>query len=158
MAEAATREMIVGHFHHVFRLHRLPLGRSLGRPAARAPRCIPCKTSSLLRSLKLFREGRLVLGLDTRREPNVMQQSVVIVQPEEKGSDHLSTRLTIVAVTEAADDTVRAAIALYLLHTLAIACLVRHIETLRDDAIASSACRCKPALCVLQIQADRRKA
>src|ERR1700742_4311455 len=35
MAEAATRKMVVGHFYDVFRLHRLPLGRSLGRPAAR---------------------------------------------------------------------------------------------------------------------------
>src|SRR6201989_1821418 len=147
MAAAATREMVVGYFHHVFRLHRLPLGRSLGRPAARPPRCIPRKTSSLLHSFKLFREGRFVLGLYTRRKPNVMQQSVVIVQPEEKGSDDLSTRLTILAVTEAADDTVRAPIALYLLHTLAIASLVRHIETLRDDAIASCACGYKPALC-----------
>src|SRR4051812_27026462 len=107
--------MIVGHFDHVFRLDRLPYGRSLCRPAAGTAWGISGKALSLPHGFELVGQGWLVLGFDT-----------------------LPARLTVFTIATAADDTVRTSVALYLLHTFSIAGLTRKVEALGDDAIASS--------------------
>src|SRR3954453_8147847 len=43
VAKPLAAEMIVGHLDHEFRLQRTPARRTIGRPAARATRCIAGK-------------------------------------------------------------------------------------------------------------------
>lgn len=88
----------------------------------------------------------------------MVQQPVVIVEPEKNRPDDLPARQTVFAVAKAADDTVRTTITLNLLHTLSIAGLVWKVEALRDDAIASTARRREPTLGIPQLRAGRRKA
>ena len=64
MPEAPSGKMIVGHFDHVFRLHRLPFRRPFCRPSARTAWSISRKASILLYGLELVSKRRLVLGLD----------------------------------------------------------------------------------------------
>ena len=79
MAETPPGEMIIRNFDYVFRLHRLPFGRSVCRPSARPSRRISRETPVIFYGFELLRQGRLILGLDARRKSHVMKQAVDIV-------------------------------------------------------------------------------
>src|SRR3977135_676293 len=87
----------------------------------------------------------------------MMKQAAGIVEPEKTRTNNLPTSLKFSPVPEAADDTVRASIALDLLHAVPLTGLIRKIEAFRDHAIASSSCRRKPMMSVLKLQTGRGK-
>src|ERR1700704_4309484 len=144
MPETPAGEVIVGHFDHKFRLHRLPFRRPLCRPSARPARRISRKASILPCHLELISEGRLVLGLDARRKSHVVKQALSVIKAEQHGPDDLAARLQVLAIAETPDHTVRASMPLYLLHAVAVPGLVWQVEPFRNDTVAATACRSEP--------------
>ena len=69
-----------------------------------------------------------------------MKQSFGIIQSEEDRSHDLGPALKIFPVAKTADHAVRASVSLYLLHSVAATGLIRKIEALRDDTVASTTC------------------
>ena len=87
----------------------------------------------------------------------MMKQAFGVIKSEKQGSDNLAARLNVLPVAKAADDAVRASVALYFLHPIAGAGLIWKVDAFRNDAVASTTCRRKPAFSVLQFQARGRK-
>jgi hypothetical protein len=69
MPEAASGEVVIRHFNHIFRLDRLPFGRPFGGPSARSAWGISRKAYILPYRLELIGEGRLFVGFNARRNP-----------------------------------------------------------------------------------------
>jgi hypothetical protein len=69
-----------------------------------------------------------ILCLNSGRISHVVEQAIVIVQSEQYRSDNLSITLEVLSVPKAANHTISAPIALYLLDTVAIAALVWNIQ------------------------------
>src|SRR5450631_4335330 len=86
-----------------------------------------------------------------------MEQAVGVIKSEQQRSDNLAAGLKFFPIAESADDAVRASVPLYLLHAVAVAGLIWEVEAFRNHAVASTTCRSKPTLSILQLQAGRRK-
>src|SRR3954471_6641962 len=127
--------MIVADLHHMLRLERLPLRRTLGRPATRPARRLAGEAWRRDIALELLGQLRLVVARDVRREADVIELAAVVVEAEQQRADH---GLAFV-VAEATDHAVGAAVILDLLHAVAVARAVRHIASLGDDAIKRTA-------------------
>ena len=87
----------------------------------------------------------------------MMQQALVVIEPEQQRADH---RLAFV-VAKAADHAVGAAVVLDLLHAVAFAGAVGQIAPLGDDAVERRADALEPALArrsSLVVAGDRRNA
>src|SRR5438445_1409814 len=72
VTKTVAREMIVGYFHHDFRIDRLPFAATLGAPAARTAGGVSGKTRWFTQYFEFFRQSALVSRLKSGSEPNVM--------------------------------------------------------------------------------------
>src|SRR5258705_7772819 len=123
--------MIEADLDHKLGLQRLPFARALGRPAAWPARRVAGEAGRRDEVLELGGQRRLLLPWDARGEADMMQQAVIVIEPEQQRADH---RLSFV-VAKAADHAVGAAIVLDLPHGGAVARAVFELAALGDDAV-----------------------
>src|ERR1041385_973338 len=145
VAETLAAEMVVADFHHQLRLQWAPLRGALGRPAARAARRVAGEAWLADQRFELCSQRQLLLALDCGSEADMMQQPPIIVQTEQQRADHLLARKLVGRVAKAANDAIGAAKFLDLLHAVAVAGLIRQVETLGDHAAGAAAPRPPPA-------------
>src|SRR5262249_58526298 len=101
-------------------------GGALGRPAARAAGLVAGEAGRRDQLFEFLGQRRLLARLDGRGEADVMQQAVVVVEPEQQRADHLPALI----VAEAADHAVGAAVLLDLDHAGPLARAVRLLPRL----------------------------
>ena len=82
-----------------------------------------------------------------------MQQAFVVIEPEQQRADKFSSE----RIPESTDDAVGRAQTLHLHHAVAIAALIRQVETLGDDSIHIAAGAGEPALRDFQISGFGRQ-
>ena len=89
MPKVTVRDMVKAHFHHNLGQERLPLSRSLGRPAARRSGSGSGEARLMNERFKFFGQRRLIGFGDARREADMVQTSLVVVQTEQQGANVL---------------------------------------------------------------------
>src|SRR2546423_14838693 len=72
VTKTVAGEMIVRHFHHYFRIDRLPFAAAFGAPPTRAARGVSGETRWFAQGLEFLRQRALVRGLESGSEPDVM--------------------------------------------------------------------------------------
>ena len=82
MAEAAAGEVVVLDFDDDFGGQGLPLGAAPGRPAARAAGRLAVEAGRLDERLEQRREFFPLRGFEGRAEADVVEQAVIVVEPE----------------------------------------------------------------------------
>src|SRR6185437_8484626 len=82
MAKSAAGEMVVLHLDHEHGVDRLPLARPRRAPSARAPRGSASEPGATLDCLDLRGDCGALVGAEARREPDVVEETIVVVQPE----------------------------------------------------------------------------
>src|SRR5262249_23299618 len=131
VAKTPAAEVIEGDFDHQLGGERLPFAGALGRPAARPARRVAGEAGRLDQALELLRQRVAFTRADAGRKSDVMQQSVVVIEPEQQRAHGLAVR----AVAEAADHAIGAAIVLDLLYGGALARPVCAVALFGDDAV-----------------------
>src|SRR4051812_10683399 len=129
MAEAVTGKMIVADLDDKLRVERLPLRRACGRPPAWSTGRIAGEARRSDQLLQLLGQLRFVLARDRRREADVIELAIVVIESEQQRADH---RLALV-VAEAADHAVGRAIVLDLLHARAVASAIGQVAPFSHD-------------------------
>src|SRR5438067_867018 len=97
--------MVVADLDYELRLERAPRARALRRPAARATRCLAGEAGRCDQALEPFGQCFARSGLDARREADVLQQMVVVIEAEQQRADEFRVR----AIAKAADHAIGAA-------------------------------------------------
>lgn len=146
MAKASASKVVVGDFDDNFGFDWSPLGRSLTRPAARSAGNIAGEAMIACDCFESIRQGHLLLRFDCGSEADVVQQTVFIIEAQQKRPYDVATAREALPIAKASDHTVGRAQSLDLLHALTVATLVGNIEAFGDDAIAAAASRSKLAL------------
>src|SRR5690606_14627230 len=82
VAEAAAAEMVVGDLDHEAGLERQPMRRAARGPAARAARLVPGKAGRRNERFEPARERHAVDARESGREPDMVQQSGIVVEAE----------------------------------------------------------------------------
>src|SRR3954470_19685155 len=84
VAKSLAAEMIVADLDHQLRLERTPLCRALGGPAARPARRVAGESGLADQFFKPVGESWLLLRLERRSEADMMQQAMIIIEPEQQ--------------------------------------------------------------------------
>jgi hypothetical protein len=124
-------DMVVGDFDDQPGRERLPFRAAPRAPAAGSARRVAGESGRADELFQLARERGLILIREGGGEPDVMEQARAIVEPEQQGADELR----VLAVTEAAHDTVDRSDILDLDHAVPRARAVGKVEALGHDAI-----------------------
>src|SRR5439155_20857995 len=119
----------------------LPPPRALRAPTAGSPRGLAGEAGRLDQLLQLGDQRRLLRARHAGREPHVVKEPLVIVEPEQERADDVP----LGRVPESAHNAVRGAPLLDLLHAGPVAGVVGKIPPLRDDAVQGTAGLLVPA-------------
>src|SRR5205085_3611728 len=102
VAETACSEMIERDLDHQLRHQRLPLGRPLAAPAARASRSAAGEAGRLDQLFDLRGQRLAIFVLEARRLAAVMQQALIVIEAEQQRADDFAAG----RIAEAADNAV----------------------------------------------------
>src|SRR5207253_7026972 len=72
VTKTVTSEMIVGYFHHYFRIDRLPFAAAFGAPPTWAAGSVSRETWWCAQGFEFFRQSTFVSRLESGGEPDVM--------------------------------------------------------------------------------------
>src|SRR4051794_4171299 len=100
MPEAAAGEVIVLHLDHELRRQGLPLCRTFRAPPARPARCLAREPRLPDQLLELRRQLLTLRCLHVRAEPDMVEQTIIIIEAEQKRANDFR----VARVPEAADD------------------------------------------------------
>src|SRR5262245_47312938 len=89
VAKPSAAEMIVADLDDELGLEWLPFGRAPRGPSARAARRLAGETRRLDQPLELLGQRLAFRRLDVRREADVMEQSLFVVEAEQQPADQL---------------------------------------------------------------------
>src|SRR5438270_11383971 len=140
VAEASAGDLVVPYLDHEPGLQRLPLRGALGVPAARAAWGASGETGRFDQRLELFRQRGPLPGRNCGGEADVVEQSVVPVEPEQQRTDFL----LLFRIAEAADDAVSGALLFDFDHR-PLARAVVLVGALGDHAVERAAAALEPA-------------
>src|SRR5687768_2326792 len=154
MTKASVREMIVFHFDDELWRERLPFIRSSRAPAAGTSRRLSRKSRRLDQLLKNWRELYSLVGLERRREPHMVQQTVIVEKTEQYRADHV----LLLRVAESTDDAVRGSHVLDLQHSCPLARHVRNAKAFGNYSVQPAADFAKPLSHDLDVRRRRTHA
>ena len=152
MPEAIAGHVIVPHFRNTLGAERLPFRGPLGRPSARTAGCSTREARRLDENLKFLRQRLPVDTGEPGGEPDMVQQTLLVVETQEQRSDDALLR----RIAEAAQHAVRGSHPLDLHHG-ARAGLVGIADPLGDDAVERPSGAAEPPHRFPAIVRERRK-
>ena len=153
MAEAVSGKMIVLHFDNELRRDRFPFAAALRAPAAGAARGGARKTRRFNQGFQAFRQSGLFGRRQSGGKANMIEQSGIVVKPQQQRSDQSLFR----AVAKAANHAIRGPKILDLQHGFAFAGSIGPVDTLGDHAIERSCHSFEPRLCHVEIASTGRE-
>src|SRR5688500_3348126 len=154
MTKASIREMIVFHFDDQLCRERLPFICASRAPAAGTSRRLSRKSRRLDQLLQNWRELYSLVGFERRREPNVVQQTVIVVKTKQDRADHV----LLFRVAESTDNAIRGSHVLDLQHSCALARHVGNAKALGDYSVQPAADFAKPLSHDLDVRRRRTHA
>ena len=102
MPEASAGEVIVGHLDDYFRIDWFPFAAPFRTPSARSAGSVAREARRLLRATNFFVRARFSSALKAESEPDVMEQSGVVIKAEQ--SEPISREL--LSITKTADHAI----------------------------------------------------
>src|SRR5581483_1028012 len=152
MPESISGKMIVADFDHNFRLYRLPFAAAFCAPTTRTARRVAGKARRLAKRFKFAGQRLALLRLESGRESNVVKKSRAIVKSEQERADNVCPA----CITKTTSHAIRAPNLLDLQSCVPLAGSVRHIDSLRDNAVEIPANFVEPLLRLFEIDRGRR--